>query len=152
MIIIKYKHNDSNKTIESLRCSLSLLSLCNVEWQARVKENHLCHYSGLIVVPWSTGFRLIILHEDGFGSFTGLGRSRKNRESESKSMFAWQSCLLLMRNVWCYHPLSDRIWQERFVKPLSLSGKPDEYSSSLQFQSITLHRSRALFALMDELL
>lgn len=63
MIIIEYKHNDSYKTIESLSYSLSLLSLCDVEWQASIKRNHLCLYSGLIVVSWSTDFCLIISHE-----------------------------------------------------------------------------------------
>lgn len=38
MIIIKYKHNDSNKTIESLSYNLSLLSPCNVEWQASIER------------------------------------------------------------------------------------------------------------------
>lgn len=31
------------------------------------KENNLWLCSGLIVVSWSTSFRLIILHEKGFG-------------------------------------------------------------------------------------
>lgn len=44
-----------------------------------LKENHLCLYSGLIVVSWSTGFRLIILHEKGFWSFAGLGSSREKQ-------------------------------------------------------------------------
>lgn len=51
------------------------------------KENHLCLYSGLIVVSWSTDFHLIILHEKGFWSFTGLGRNRENKEGESESTF-----------------------------------------------------------------
>lgn len=38
MIFIKYKHNDSNKTIESLSYNLSLLFLCNVEWPASIER------------------------------------------------------------------------------------------------------------------
>lgn len=51
------------------------------------KENHLCLYSGLIVVLWSIDFHLIILYEKGFWSFTGLSRNRENKEGESKSTF-----------------------------------------------------------------
>lgn len=43
------------------------------------KENHLCLYSGLIVVSWSAGFRLIILCEKGFWCYTGLGRNTEKQ-------------------------------------------------------------------------
>lgn len=87
MIITKYKHNDSHKTIESLSYSLSLLSVYDAEWQASIERNHLCLYSGLIVVSWSTDFCLIISHEKSLWSSTGLGRKGKSREGESEGTF-----------------------------------------------------------------
>lgn len=154
MIITKYKHNDSHKTIESLSYNLSLLSLCDAEWQASIERNHLCLYSGLIVASWSTDLCLIISHE----KFVVFNRLRQEREKLGR--WEWTRVLPCrvafylreIRQHRCYHPLSNQIWQEHFVKPLSLSGNSDEYTSHLQFRSITLCCSQALFALMDELL
>jgi len=74
-MIIKYKHNDFYKTIESPTSSPCCLSAMLNDKQAS-KKNDSCQ---LIVVLWSTGFHLISLHEKGFWSFAGLGRNREKQ-------------------------------------------------------------------------